>query len=397
VITGDIGAELACAVRAAVAAGELPPAAQGREDAAGTWRPAPRGMGGAPGTYASTLPFLLAEATGLDAAPVASVLAARLARTEWISAASVTGDGYLTVAVTGDALAALAIRVALEGDSGAQSTALCGVRRPAPPGTDLAGTDLAGTDLAGTDLASASTWTQAWQLARATAAGRLAAAAGADVTVKTDTERLAGPGPVAAAGPGGRMAAEPGPAAAPGPGPGPGPGPVAAAVAFAGADAIRYALLRHRTGGGGRIDAGSSVRHVPGNPYFDVCFAHADAAAMLRWAADLGLQRGAPGEFVPGLLSHPAERELLDVISWLPERVAAAARRSQPQSFTRYLEDLARAYLACRESCPALPFLGRAAPRSPAAIGARLWLASAAGAALGAGLRLLGVGAPERV
>src|ERR1019366_7556137 len=132
--------------------------------------------------------------------------------------------------VTGDALAALAIRVALEGDSGAQSTALCGVRRPAPPGTDLAGTDLAGTDLAG-----ASTWTQAWQLARATAAGRLAAAAGADVTVKTDTERLAGPGPVAAAGPGGRMAAEPGPAAAPGPG----PGPVAAAVGFPEADAIR--------------------------------------------------------------------------------------------------------------------------------------------------------------
>jgi arginyl-tRNA synthetase len=385
VITGDIGAELASAVRAGVAAGELPPGARDRACAAGTWRPAPAGMG-APGTYASTLPFVLAEATGLAAASVATVLAARLERAAWIAAASVTGDGYLTVAVTANALGALAVRVALAGDSSAQSTALRGVRRCVPAGPDLAG---------------ASTWTQAWQLATATAAGRLAAAAGADVTVKTDPERPGPPGPAVVADPVRGVAAEPGPAAVAGPvrdslaaG---GPGPVAAAIAFAGADAIRYALLRSRTGGGARIDAGSSVRHVPGNPYFDVCFAHADAAAASRWAAGLGLHRGAPGEFVPGLLSHAAEHELLDAISWLPERVAAAARRGQPQPFTRYLEDLAGAYLGCRESCPALPFLGRAAPRDDAAMRARLWLASAARAALGAGLRLLGVHAPERV
>jgi arginyl-tRNA synthetase len=355
-IPGDIGAELARAIDAAVSDGELPPGARARSSAAGTWRPAPAAVGGDPRTYATSLPFVLAEATGLAAVPVAARLADRLRCVSWIAAASVTGTGYLTVAVTADTLAALAVRVTQAGDRCASSEA-------------LAGTEFSGP--ADAALASAATWAQAWRLVTEAATGRLAAAAGAKVNVKTDPERPVGAGPES--------------------------GPVAAAVAFAGEDAIRYALARTRTGRGVRIDAGSSVKQVLDHPFFAVCFSHADSASMLRWAGDLGLGRGTPGEFQPSLLALAPEQRLLAAISWLPERAAGAARRGQPHEFARYLEGLAGTYLDCRGSCPALPVLGSAAPRGAAGVAARLWLASAAGAALGAGLRLLGIDPPDRV
>jgi DALR anticodon binding domain len=404
-IPGDIGAELARAIDAAVADGELPPGARARSSAAGTWRPAPAAAGGGPRTYATSLPFVLAEATGLAAVPVAARLANRLRCVSWITAASVTGDGYLTVTVTTDTLAALAVRVTQAGDRCACSDALAGTECSRPDGAALA---------------SAVTWAQAWRRVTGVATALLAAAAGAKVKVKTDPERPVGAGPAGAAGhvrgEPGVAGARPGPAGAAGrvggepgvAGAGPGPhgladpgipesGPVAAAVAFAGEDAIRYALIRTRTGRGVRIDARSSVRQVLDNPFFAVCFAHADAVSMMRWAGDLGLGCGTPGEFEPSLLALAPEQRLLAAISWLPERAAGAARRGQPHEFARHLEGLAWAYLDCRDGCPALPFLGSSAPRTTAGIGVRLWLASAAGAALGAGLRLLGIDPPDRV
>ncbi len=130
-IPGDIGAELARAIDAAIAHAELPPGAQARSSAAGTWRPAPAEAGGSPRTYATSLPFGLAEATGLDAAAVAELLAAKLRCVTWIAAASVTGSGYLTVAVTADTLAGLAVRVTEAGDRYAGSDALAGTERSA--------------------------------------------------------------------------------------------------------------------------------------------------------------------------------------------------------------------------------------------------------------------------
>jgi arginyl-tRNA synthetase len=97
------------------------------------------------------------------------------------------------------------------------------------------------------------------------------------------------------------------------------------------------------------------------------------------------------------MLTHPAERALLGTLSWLPERVAWAARSRRPGEFARYLEELAAAYLDCRETCPALPFGGRGAPRDQPATRARLWLVTAAAAAIAAGLALLGVSAPDRL
>jgi arginyl-tRNA synthetase len=349
VLPCDIGAELARLIAAAVTAGELPLAA-GTASAAGTWRPPP---GGAPGAYSSSLPFRLADA-GHGAPGIAALLAAGLAGRDWISAATVTGAGYLTVTVTADALAGLAVRVSQAGPACARSDALRGLALRAPPDADLI---------------TAPTWAQAHRRLTAAVSGRLARAAGAQVSTDQDSERMTSPGPAARTS----------------------PGPAGLAIAFAGADAICYALARVRVGQAVAIDAVQSVRHVLGNPFYAVSFAHADASATLRRAAGLSLSRGEPAGFEPQLLTRPAQLALLGVISWLPERVAGAARRRQPQELTRYLEELAGAYLDVRESCPALLPGGRSAPRDAATARARLWLADAARTALGAGLGMLGL------
>lgn len=334
-IPGDIGRELG--VRAA-----------------GTWRPAPPGAGGTPGTYATSLPFLMADATGEEPGQVAAGLAGRLRQVAWIATVSVTGGGYLTVTVTPETLAALAVRVPAAGDACAASDALCG--------TDILAA-------AAADPASAATWAQAHEQVTAAITGRLAEAAGAMVNRQGLPQRTAPPAQAAPA----------------------------AAVAFAGTDAVRYALARTRPARARTADARRWVRHDFSSPFFTVRYAHAHAASVLRWAADLGADRGRPEAFRPELLAHRSELRLLDVMSWLPERAASAARRRRPDAFTRYLEGLGGAWLDCREDCPALPFGGRSAPRNAAGAAARLWLAAAAQTALGTGLRLLGVTAPERL
>ena len=70
----------------------------------------------------------------------------------------------------------------------------------------------------------------------------------------------------------------------------------------------------------------------------------------------------------------PPELVLVDMMSWLPERVAAAARRRRPAELAAYLENLAGMWLDCADSCPALPFRGRGAPAVPAGSRRRLGL-----------------------
>src|SRR5215469_2794487 len=139
-------AELRRAITAAAGKGVRP-------DADPLLRPGPQ-----PGSYASSLPFRLNQ----DPRTAARALAARLAAEPWIDKADVTGPGYLTVTVTHDALAGLAVRVARAGPACAASDAL-----PGPPDTDPA---------------TAPDWPSARAALAAQLTARLAATAGATVT-----------------------------------------------------------------------------------------------------------------------------------------------------------------------------------------------------------------------
>ena len=320
-----------------------------------------------PGSYASSLPFRLAR-SGQDPREVAAALAAELAREPWIASAEVTGRGFLTVTVTHDALADLAVRIARAGPACAESDALRGRTVP----TSTTGPPDPPVDAPG------------WSQARAALAGhltaRLAAAAGA--TLIFDPERPRFPAPASL------------------PPPLPGTGPVADAAGYAGADPVRFALARMPPGRpvspstASRSTASASTapqaaviaRHVLANPAYAVRYAHAAAAAVLRWAAALGTR---PAGFTPRLLAEPGELALLDALSWLPERVAVAARRGRPDEFAGYLEELA---------ARTIDTMSTTSFRTTSRISSeRLWLADAARTGLAAGLGLLGIGAPSRL
>ncbi len=348
-------------------------AAAGRPDLDPLLRSGPE-----PGRYTSSLPFRLAT-SGQNPRELAATLAARLVTEPWIATAETTGAGYLTVTVTQDALAALAVRIARAGPDCAASDALRGHTVPAAPPPDLA--------------------TLSWPQARATLAAhltaRLATTAGATLSLSFPAERSL-PSP-----PSPHPAASPGPDAvtevigtaspsAPAQSAGttlPPPGSIAATLDYAGADAVRFALARMPPGEAVSWPRAAVIaRHVLANPAYAVRYAHAATAAVLRWAAMLDTR---PAGFRPRLLAEPGELALLDALSWLPERVAIAARRNRPDEFAGYLEGLAERTI---DTLNTTGFTTMSSISSE-----RLWLADAARTALAAGLGLLGISAPDRL
>ena len=317
-------------------------AAAGRLDADPLLRPGP-----GPGRYASSLPFRLSGAPLEQAA----ALAARLAQEPWIDEAEPAGSGYLTVTVSHEALAGLAVRIPQAGPACAASDALRGRTMTAP---------------AAADLAAQPGWPAARAALAAELTARLAATAGA--TVIYMAERSVAPAP-----------APPAPVPAE-------PGSLAHACWYAGPDAVRFALARTPPGPAGPPPAAQIARHLIANPAYAVRYAHAAAAAVLRWAAALG---SAPAGFSPRLLMAPPELALLDALSWLPERVAMAARRGRPDEFAGYLEELAARTI---DTMSTTGFTTISSISSE-----RLWLADAARTGLAAGLGLLGISAPSRL
>ena len=308
-------------------------AAAGQPDRDPLLRPGPQ-----PGSYTSSLPLRLPRET-------AAALPARLiARNPWIVAADLTGPGYLTVTVTHDALAGLsAVRIARAGPACAQSDALAGRTRPGPP--DI-------------NLAAAPDWPSARAALAARLTARLSAAAGATVIFSAERSVVNPPAPSS---------------------------PIPAAVAYAGCDAVRFALAGMPPGGPAPQPASSrgTCSAIPPMlfgtrmPPLPPC-----CAGPPRWDPS-------PDGFQPRQLMAPHELALLDTLSWLPERVAMAARRGRPDEFAGYLVELAARTIDTMSTTGFTTI--------PTISTERLWLADAARTGLAAGLALLGVGAPERI
>ncbi len=297
-----------------------------------------RPPGGAVGSYATTLPFQLAR----PPERLATRLAAALAKLPWVRAAVAT-DGYLTVTVTTGCLAALPGRI------NSVAPGHCSAVPPLP------------------DLATASTWAQAWRVHRAALVGRCGDAVARAIMYK-DFEIDQPPSSVGT----------------------PDSSPVSVALGYYGADAVRFALARAGAPEPAAIARQLELALDVANPFVLVRHAHADAASTLRWASDLAVAREPFGRRTS---AHPAELALVDQLSWLPERLAAAHRTNRPGEVTAYLEQLASAWLDCAQQCPALPFRGGLTGH----LGDRLDLAQAASRTLAAGLGLLGVTAPARI
>jgi arginyl-tRNA synthetase len=330
---------------------------------------------GTPGQYAASVALTL----GANPRKTAAALAAALTREQehWIARVEVTGPGYLTITVTPEALAAVADTITAAGPGCVTSDALAGMTVPAaPPGDPLA----------------VPTWEAARAALAARLTARLAAAAGATVAELAAAERVRLTLPASTPSPDQaerRTGVPPARSAAPRPA---ATSPWAAA-AFAGRDAVTFTLARAIPGRPLRVDPKIIARHVPGNPAYAVRYAHARAASGVRWAV---ISRG--GEPPPSRREEtalpcppadPGELALLDALSWLPERVATAARRGRPDEFARYLEDLASVTVDVLSSA--------SHPGSAIHASDRLGLAMAARTGIAAGLGLLEVSVPDRL
>jgi arginyl-tRNA synthetase len=304
--------------------------------------------GAVPGEYSSTAPFNVPGASPLEAA---RELAGKLAAEPWIESAEVTGTGYLTITITRAALEAVPARIVAKGPDCVRNDALVGttVSTPLP-----------------TDIGAAETWPQAHAALITEITARLRHASGATFTTggrASVTHRCPSKG----------VGDSPMPFVV-------GKGEVVGtgeAVAWAGQDAVRFALATIPQGHNIHIDPETLARHTISNQAFAVRYAHARAASVLRWVA-VHEPPAASTQPEPGPLTAP-ELELVGLLSWLPERVAIAARRERPDEFARYLAELATASIV--------------ATGTPS----NLELAAAARTGLAAGLGLLGIAAPDRL
>jgi arginyl-tRNA synthetase len=161
-----------------------------------------------------------------------------------------------------------------------------------------------------------------------------------------------------------------------------------------GVDASRYALARYSSDSAINLDIEVWTRAGNDNPVYYVQYVAARTANVARNAAEIGLTRGEPADFDPGLLTHEKEHELLKALAEYPDVVARAAELREPHHVARYLEEVAGAYHRFYDKCRVLPLGDEPITDLQRA---RLWLNDATRTVIANGLGLLGVSAPERM
>ncbi|KWX04238.1 arginyl-tRNA synthetase [Carbonactinospora thermoautotrophica] len=161
-----------------------------------------------------------------------------------------------------------------------------------------------------------------------------------------------------------------------------------------GVDAARYALARSSADSVLTLDVDLLTSQTNENPVYYVQYVAARTASVARNARELGVDRGAPEDFRPELLTHEKEGELLGLLAEFPRVVATAAELREPHRVARYLEELAGAYHRFYDNCRILP---RGDEEVTDLMRARLWLNDATRQVIANGLHLLGVSAPERM
>ncbi|MEV6904447.1 arginine--tRNA ligase [Amycolatopsis sp. NPDC051372] len=166
-------------------------------------------------------------------------------------------------------------------------------------------------------------------------------------------------------------------------------------VEAVGVDPARYELIRYSVDSTLDVDLDLLRKHSNDNPVYYVQYAHARLSSLQRNAADLGLRSEKDAADVDfGLLTLPAEGDLIRTIGEFTATVRRAAEMREPHRIARYLEELAGAYHKFYTVGRVLPQGDEEA--TPLTF-ARLALCEAARQVLANGLSLLGVSAPERM
>ena len=153
-----------------------------------------------------------------------------------------------------------------------------------------------------------------------------------------------------------------------------------------GRDAVRYFFLMRRGDSHLVFDIDLAKSQTEENPVFYVQMAHARMSGIFRVAGRA--PDAVPSDAEVAKLNEPEELALMKELAEFPAIVAGAAQALEPHRVTGYLEGLARIAHAWYHKYRVLGEPEEAA---------RLVLAAAVRQVLGNGLRLLGIGAPDRM
>ncbi|MDQ6963480.1 MAG: arginine--tRNA ligase, partial [Mariprofundales bacterium] len=155
-----------------------------------------------------------------------------------------------------------------------------------------------------------------------------------------------------------------------------------------GADAVRFNFLTRRVESQLDFDLEAAKKESEENPVFYVQYAHARCAAIIRRAQEEGImmQRGC----TTAQLISDEERRLTTLLTEYPDMLEQAAERLEPYRVATWLMTLAAAWHRFYHK-------HRVVVDDTELCQARLLLTKAVKQVIGNGLRLLGVGAPERM
>ena len=154
-----------------------------------------------------------------------------------------------------------------------------------------------------------------------------------------------------------------------------------------GADCGKFFFLMRSTSAHLDFDLDLARQQNDENPAYYVQYAHARISALLRFAAERGLEPDA-GDRVP--LAAPEEIALVRKLATFPEVVRGAAAAREPHRLPAYLVELAADFHRFYHAC-------RVVGDDVAVSRARLRIAASARQVLRNGLALMGVSAPERM
>src|SRR3989304_5555672 len=111
-----------------------------------------------------------------------------------------------------------------------------------------------------------------------------------------------------------------------------------------GVDATRYFLAAYSPDTAMTFDFEAAKAQSMENPVFYLQYAHARMCSLQRFAGEQGVVRRPLAEVDLGVLTHPAEAELLRQVDRLGEEVAEAALRRAPHHLTGFGQEFATAF-----------------------------------------------------
>lgn len=159
-----------------------------------------------------------------------------------------------------------------------------------------------------------------------------------------------------------------------------------------GIDASRFFFLMRRTNSHLVFDLEVAKKQTPENPVYYVQYAHARISSILRQAREQGIKaEGAPGEKLLGLLKEKEELDLIRKMWQFQFMLRICYQTIDPYMMTVYLQELAESFHRLYDRHRVLGLEDAALSQ------ARLYLILGAKTVLAAGLKLVGVTAPEKM